>query len=91
MLKSLQKYILRIFEFSSQWYEQTFDVTLEELGQDAIRGQLVKHTAEELLGYTCYIPWDQHTAKHHRENGCVGQAATLLNSFLNSSVSTVNI
>lgn len=53
---------------SSRWCEQTFDVTLEELGQDAIRGQLVKHTAKELLGYTCYIPWDQHTAKHHRDN-----------------------
>lgn len=66
-----------MFEVSHQWYEQTFDVTLEELGQDAIRGQLVKHAAEELLGYTCYIPWDQHAAKHHRENGSIGQAVSL--------------
>lgn len=65
-------YILRVL-----YKEQTFDVALEQLGQDAIRGQLVKHAAEELLGYTCYIPWDQHTAKHHRENGSAGQAVTL--------------
>lgn len=44
------------------WREQTFDVTLEELGQDAIGSQLVKHAAEELFGYPCNIPWDQHTA-----------------------------
>lgn len=43
-------------------HEQTFDITLEELGQDAIGSQLVKHAAEELLGYPCNIPWDQHTA-----------------------------
>lgn len=43
------------------WHEQTFNVTLEELGQDAIGSQLVKHAAEELLGYPCNIPWDQHT------------------------------
>lgn len=47
-----------------QLYEQTFDVTLEELGQDSIRRQLVKHTAEELLCYTRYVPRDQHTAKN---------------------------
>lgn len=45
-----------------RWHEQTFDVTLEELGQDAIGSQLVKHAAEELLGNPCNIPWDQHTA-----------------------------
>lgn len=49
-------------------YGQTFDVTLEELRKDAIRGQLVKHTAQELLGYPCHIPWDQHTAIHQRKN-----------------------
>lgn len=43
--------------------EQTFDVTLEELGQDAIGSQLVKHAAEELLGHPCNVPRDQHTAK----------------------------
>lgn len=48
------------------WYEQTFNVTLEELGQDAIGGQLMKNAAEELLCYSCNIPWDQHTAKHQR-------------------------
>lgn len=42
--------------------ELTFNVTLEELWQDAVGSQLVKHAAEELLGYTCYIPWDQHAA-----------------------------
>lgn len=44
------------------WHRQTFDVALEELGQDAIGSQLVKHAAEELLGYPCNVPWDQHTA-----------------------------
>lgn len=63
-----------IFKFSIERYKQTFDVTLEELGQDAIRGQLVEHTAEELFGYTCYIPRDQHTVKHNMKNGCVGQS-----------------
>lgn len=42
--------------------EPTFDVALEELWQDAVRSQLVKHAAEELLGHACYIPWDQHAA-----------------------------
>lgn len=52
----------------------TFNVTLEELGQDAVGSQLVKHAAEELLGYACYIPWDQHAAdkkifKKHSRRG----------------------
>lgn len=46
--------------------KQTFDVALKKLGQDAIGGQLVKHTAQELLGYTCHIAWYQHTAKQNR-------------------------
>lgn len=62
--------------------EQTFDVALEELGQDAVGGQLVKHTAQELLGHTCHIPRDQHAATHHRtETG--GHTSHLL---LNSSI-----
>lgn len=48
-------------------YEQTFNVALEELGQDAIGSQLVKHAAEELLGYPCNIPWNQHTTKQHKK------------------------
>lgn len=83
--------MVRIFEFNSKWYEQTFDVTLEELGQDAVRGQLVKHTAEELLGYTCHIPWDQHTAKHHREKWPCWPGGHTSHLFLNSSISTGNI
>lgn len=65
------------FKLNFQVFKQTFYVALEELGQDAVRSQLVKHTAQELLGYTCYIPWDQHTAGHRRENGCVRRAVTL--------------
>lgn len=74
-------------DFCSQCDEQTFDVTLEELGQDAIRGQLVEHTAEELLRYTCYIPWDQHTAKISTEERlcwtCGHTSHLLLNDNLN--------
>lgn len=57
-----------------RWHKQTFNVTLEELGQDAIGGKLVKHAAEELFGYPCNIPWDQHTAKKHKKNDNAGQA-----------------
>lgn len=41
-------------------YELTFDVALEELGQDAIGGQLMEHTAEELLSHTCCVARNQH-------------------------------
>lgn len=61
--------------------KQTFDVTLEELRQDTIWGQLVKHTAEELLGHTCYISWDQHTAKHHMEHVRVSHASHILINY----------
>lgn len=73
----------------------TFNVTLEELGQDAVGSQLVKHAAEELLGYACYIPWDQHAAdkKIFKKNiaGEENGPHTLTHQLLNSSISTRNM
>jgi len=77
-------------DFCSQCDEQTFDVTLEELGQDAIRGQLVEHTAEELLRYTCYIPWDQHTAKISTEERLCWTCGHTSHLLLNPAISTGN-
>jgi len=38
----------------------TFNIALEELGEDAIGSQLMEHTTEELLSHTCSISRDHH-------------------------------
>lgn len=44
----------------------TFDSTLEELREDAVGGQLMEDTAQELLGHTRRIAWDHHAVFKQR-------------------------
>lgn len=45
----------------------TFNIALEELGENAIRSQLMENTAEELLGHTCSISRDHHAEMKGKE------------------------
>lgn len=88
MLLSECRHIYGRFVSSSN--QQTFDVTLEQLGQDSVRCQLVEHAAQKLFGYTCYIPWNQHAAKHHRANVLSRAGSRCSHVLLIWSMSTVN-
>lgn len=67
---------------------QTFNVALEELGQDAVGSQLVKHAAEKLLGYACYIPWDQHAADQEVKKKKTAKRMLVVTLSLRSSRTT---